>query len=103
FSFEGEARGLILAIFERTVDISAYTELGNILASQTADRLSRELGGAVLISPPKLLSEGATRGMIARAAKGEWIHRSYTHLHGRAIVPVEIVVIPIPSEGVGNA
>ena len=57
FSLRGELKALLIVCFEKDLDVSTYSELGNIIASRLALRLSEEAGIEVLISPPQPLSK----------------------------------------------
>jgi hypothetical protein len=102
FTLQGESRGVFAVAFDRALDASTYTELGNVLASRFADGLSRARGHAVLISPPREL-EGSRLAALAALSRGPVIRRAYLHVHNGVAVRVEALILPVPSEGTANA
>jgi hypothetical protein len=101
FSLLGDARGLILMVFNSTLDLSIYTEIGNTIASKIATQLSVSDGVGVMISPPRSL----TPDQVARLMSGRTplIQKTYTHVHRDDAVPILVWALPEIQEELGNA
>ncbi len=99
FSFHGDQRGLLLLLLDRNLDLSLYSELGNLLASAIATELSNQNGIDVMISPPYSLNESRLRELLA-ANDSKLIRRTYLHQSVR----VEAFILPSEaSPEVGHA
>jgi len=108
FWIEADSRALMILLFDRELDHSTYTEMGNILASRLATELSRRHGIDTLISPPRVLSmarvERAARS--ASAATPRVLQKTYVHQHKNRHVPVEVLILPLDAAlktGAGHA
>jgi hypothetical protein len=102
FSFQGDLRGLMLVLFDPGLDASVYAEMGNLIAANTATRLSRERALDVLISPPKKLETALVSKIIDQGSM--IIHRTYLHVHQGKSVPVQTWILPYTgTEVVGHA
>ena len=103
FRMHGDLQGILIVLFERGLDVSLYTELGNIIASQTATRLNQQQAMDVMISPPRLLAQGQVKNLLGSLenenTKTPRIRRTYLHTNGKVTVSVETLFLPIPSEG----
>lgn len=93
FRFSGDFNGILITLFDRGLDLSTYTEMGNILASQFATRLSAGGGADVMISPPETV---AAAGIARLASAPGTVRRTYKHHFNEMIVPVELLVAPQP-------
>jgi len=89
FSFHGDQRGLLLLLLDRHLDLSLYSELGNLLASAIATELSNQNGIDVMISPPYSLNESRLKEILA-TNEARIIRRAYIHQSVR----VEAFIIP---------
>ncbi|MEK6706654.1 MAG: hypothetical protein AABZ06_12790 [Bdellovibrionota bacterium] len=92
FSFLGDLRSVLVILFDRDLDVSTYTEMGNVLASQIAVHLNKEEGLDVMISPPHVLNPTQLRKLLAYGAP--IIRKKYLHSHGNRIVTVQTLLIP---------
>lgn len=101
YGFQGDVNGILIAIFDRGLDVSAYTEMGNVMASQFATRLSQKSGLDVMITPPRQLQDN-TLGHLSRSASST-LARTYHHLHEGKIIPVQVLVLPLGDQGGGRA
>lgn len=105
FRISGELQGLALILFERGLDLSTYTEMGNLLAGRFVTRLSSEQGIDAMISAPFIPSEAQLSRVreTVRMARKPVLRRPYLHVHpdGRSS-PVQFLLIPL-EEGAGNA
>jgi hypothetical protein len=99
YSLQGELRGLLAVIFEQGLDISTYSELGNIIASRMATQLEAEHGLAVSISPPRILSSLQFKNLLKQG--GPHLARIYQHQHQGQIIPLRALVMS--TEGTGHA
>ena len=64
FNLYGDTTGLIVFLFEEGLDVSTYTEMGNVLASRMATQLSIQQGWDVMISPPRFLNSAQLRSQL---------------------------------------
>ena len=96
FNLEGDIRGLLVLIVEQGLDLSTYTELGNILASRLATNLTGP--GEVMISPPIHLNHSQLERLMR--AQQPVLQRSYIHLNKNTAVTVQTLILLTPSEGV---
>jgi hypothetical protein len=103
YRVHGDAPALVVLLFDRVHDSSVYMELGNILASRIATGLSAgRVGVGVMISPPQALSVSQIRKLTLN--RQEPLHRRYFHRFGAdRTVAVDALILPVPSEGTGNA
>jgi CheC-like family len=101
FHLYGDVRALVILFFQKSLDRSTYTELGNVLASQIATQLASQTGTDVMISPPQHLND-SQRNQIIRH-KLPLIRKNYLHYVENLVVPLETWVLPFSSEGVGYA
>jgi hypothetical protein len=102
FRVLGSPAALLIVLFENRLDVSMYSELGNILASKLCQKLSEQGEGDLMITPPVLI----TPTQLGRLSKMKlpFVHRSYQHLDDDRIVPVETLILPISAGGqVGHA
>lgn len=102
FSFQGDVRSVLVMFFKEGLDISKYMEVGNILASQIANRLSVSEAIDVLPSPPRVLSTHQVHELL-RNRQRSLIHKTYRHIFESEIIPIEVLILPVPSEEVGYA
>ncbi|MCM2278404.1 MAG: chemotaxis protein CheC [Oligoflexia bacterium] len=94
FRYSGDARGVVITAFDRGLDLSIYTELGNILASRFADRLAAlEDGVGISISPPIELPPERFAKMLKGTSQRR-VERIYHHIAGQSRIPVRMVVLP---------
>lgn len=101
YSFLGEVRGLMLVLFDKGLDTSVYTELGNVIAARTASKLGNEKGLDLLISPPKRLDAKQVGKIVDQGSM--IIHRTYLHVHQGVSIPVQAWILPHQIAEAGNA
>jgi hypothetical protein len=101
YSFLGDVRGLMLVLFDKGLDSSIYSELGNVIAARTASRLGNEKALDVLISPPKKLSSEQVNKLVDQGSM--IIHRTYLHVHKGVTIPVQTWILPHTKAEAGNA
>jgi hypothetical protein len=56
FRLHGERKHVLVMLFDKDLDASAYTEMGNVIASRAAMRLSETGAFDCAISPPQSLT-----------------------------------------------
>jgi chemotaxis protein CheY-P-specific phosphatase CheC len=103
YVLQGEVRGVLVLVFDQGLDVSTYSEAGNIIASQLANGLEERQGMVVSISPPRILSGGQLQNLLGN---GQGVARTYLHRHGNRVIPLQALLVPasvVPSEGTGNA
>jgi hypothetical protein len=106
FQLDADIRAILIVAFEKGLDLSLYSEMGNILASRLATEISQEIGEDVLLSPPQMLSLGLLRKILQTPSKDSLIHRRYTHTHADTDIAVDAWILPLTSnltEGIGHA
>jgi hypothetical protein len=96
FRLAGELNGVFIIAFDRDLDASTYTEMGNVLASRLATEMSRRAGRPVRLSPPHAL-EGAPLRELLTGPAGESF-RFIHHWRGTAI-PVRARFAPVEESG----
>lgn len=101
FRFQGDLNGILIAVFDRGLDLSTYTELGNIIASRFATRLSDASSIDVMISPPQTLGEPLFRKLTSAAPS--LLSRTYRHLDGKLSVPIQVLLLPAVAQEAGLA
>lgn len=92
FQMIGDAVGVnatLLISFPKNLDLSIYSEVGNILASQLASKVG------FMTSPPIYLkSEQAAR--IIENARGSLLRREYFHLYDRLTLSLHFYILIEP-------
>lgn len=102
FKLLGEPAAILIVLFDRALDVSMYSELGNILASQLCQRLS-ELGEGDLMITPPLVLKPEQLGKLA-LMNSPFTQKSYEHRDGEKAVVIETLILPLSAEGqVGHA
>lgn len=101
YQFKGDFQGLLLLLVASELDVSTYSEMGNIIASRLANSLQSKEGLDVLITPPKVLE----RAQVARIIQSNpnQIYSAYDHILENLVVPVQTLLFPNWGEGSGNA
>lgn len=107
YSIEGEARAVLVLILEDGLDVSTYSEAGNIIASRLATQLATRHGLELTISPPRVLNHSQLTHLLNINKGGEKTARTYVHRQGSRAIELQAVLLPappvVPSEGTGNA
>jgi hypothetical protein len=104
FRFYGDTQGVLLILFNEGLDASLYTEMGNIIASRSAQGLGEKDGIGVMITPPSTLKKTVAERLIANS--DYCIQRSYHHKLNGEIIPIDVFVVPhspLGAEGAGHA
>ncbi|MGK5084160.1 hypothetical protein WDW37_12760 [Bdellovibrionota bacterium FG-1] len=97
FSVEGDVRGSMLLLFEEGLDVSVYSEMGNVIASQMVTSLAEKEGVDLYISPPKILSS-VQLSTILKNQHG--VARTYLHQPPNApSILLQALVIPTETHG----
>jgi hypothetical protein len=104
FHFQGDFRGILLILVEKGMDMSIYSEMGNILAGRIAVELFQD-GYDVMISPPRIIQEVLENENLMKLLKSDdkKIHGKYAHVYQSSAVFIETVLIPYAQERVGYA
>lgn len=105
FRLLGELEGWLVIAVDAAVDLSMYSELGNILASQLANRLHRDQGREIMISPPEPLDPERWESLLASLPEEDRapVRRRYLHAHDGRVVPVDTWIFARDRKGVGHA
>jgi len=101
YRIHGDIHATFLLFFEKSLDPSVYSELGNVLASRIVSQLHAQEGMDLMISPPKLLNPD----QVAKILKGmsPAIRKTYAHFYKNSVIPVESVVLSALAEEIGYA
>ena len=93
FSLRGDVNGLLVVLFDQALDVSTYTELGNVIASQVVNRLY-ELGSLdVVLSPPRVVDGAQVRDWVD-PHRSLCIARTYHHVHEQRKLRVRTLILP---------
>jgi len=90
YRFEGDVKGLILVAIEKELDISIYSEMGNIIASRFANSLSR-LGQDVMICSPTILDSKKVSQLLKFSTDNHL--KTYSHLTGGASIKIRVLTM----------
>jgi hypothetical protein len=101
YKFSGDFNAVLILLFARDLDISMYSELGNIIASQIVQQLSGAKDLDLMISPPQLLKEGQLKRITQN--NPTFVQRTYGHFYKNSVIPVEALVMPAPTEEIRHA
>ncbi len=97
----GDFSALIILRFEKDLDQSLYSEMGNIIVSQLATRLNTDQGAVLMISAPKILSESQFKKLGVEDNTN--FRRTYSHFFRDSVIPIETLILSAPLEGSGYA
>lgn len=100
FQISGDLHAWIIVRFPKDLDHSTYAELGNILASQLTTQLYRQEALEVQLSPPHTLTDVQLERLLQT---GPFIRKTYAHLYKNSFIPLNTIILPSPSDGVGYA
>ncbi len=81
FTLYGDEQKMLFILFDKNIDLSTYKELGNILASQIADKISGIRKEVVLVSPPLILSTSVAQELISGSTPDWHCHYLHSHVH----------------------
>jgi hypothetical protein len=101
YKINGDVNGLMITLVPQGLDLSVYSELGNILASRLATALTEKLGLDVMISSPSLLKVEELQRLLER--NYQRITSTYQHRYQGTSVRVEVLILIVPEERRGNA
>ncbi len=101
FEVKGESRAWIVVLFDSKMDPSVCSEMGNVLASRFADRMSASEGGRVWISPPRSLAGARLTAMLEELTK-RGTKTTYLHQIPEGWAEVEAWVLTAPWEGAAD-
>ena len=77
---------LMLMLFNKGLDESTYTEIGNIISGQTASNLSNE----AMVSPPFRLSGSRLKTLLQHYEPDST--QNYVHYYQNNIIPIQLLV-----------
>jgi hypothetical protein len=95
YSFRGDIQATVVLLLEPGLDVSMYSEAGNIIASKLATVLAEKHGVDVVISPPTRL-ERKQLNLLASATK-EIAEKTYVHSHAGKDVLLETLLLTYSS------
>ena len=96
----GDRSATVVVLFEQGLDESMYTEFGNLLGSQVANRLNAENQIDIHISPPYSISSTRLKQMIQGVTP---IKKTYVHLYKNSVIPIQTLILPNIGEEIGYA
>lgn len=91
FRLQGELRALLVILVEKGLDIPTYSELGNVIASRLATRLSEDSDLEVLISPPQILSSSHVD--LLPNFKTIIVQRTIRHIQKDKVIPIRMLLL----------
>lgn len=94
YLIHGDERGVFLVSIAPGLDLSMYSEVGNILASRLSQGLSQAEDKDLLVSPPKPIPFKKALELIK--SNSSWIHQTYVHQHGGQLVSIQTYVCLAP-------
>ena len=98
YQIQGDLRGLFIIVLDKGLDISTYSELGNILASRMANKLSSsEEGPEIMISPPHVLNHSQLERLMR--SQHPIIRKTYTHFDHGLSIPIQTLILLTPEGG----
>ncbi|OFZ18365.1 MAG: hypothetical protein A2X94_12515 [Bdellovibrionales bacterium GWB1_55_8] len=100
FQLSGDVSAALVLHFEKGLDPSIYSEMGNVIASRVATNLSKMENLDILVSPPRLLSEKHWENL----SQGHKLTgRTYLHLHRGISIRLHAILINPPQGNTGHA
>lgn len=96
FRIYWETDAWFIVLFPQERDASLYTEMGNILASQFATRLSKDEDQELMISPPQNISISLLKKWIK--TNPPITQKTYWHLFKGKSYPLQILVLDADGE-----
>lgn len=94
FTLQGDWQAALVLIFDRGLDLSTYSEAGNIVASKLVTRLSQEHGVDLVLSPPTEIEEKQL-GLLEKNSLNSAM-RIYFHSYGKNLIPVQTWIFTGP-------
>lgn len=91
YTFRGDIQAAIVLFIEPGLDISMYSEAGNIIASQLATRLAEKHGIDVVLSPPTRLERSQLQ--LLASTMPEVAEKTYVHSHAGKEVLLEALLL----------
>lgn len=101
FHLTGDLQAIMIVLFDKNLDISTYSELGNILASKVATYFNHSTGLDLQISSPQLLTDVQTEHLVQN--NQTIVRRTYTHIYDGKVIPLETLLLSAPVGGIGHA
>jgi hypothetical protein len=91
YHLRGDIQATVVLLLEPDLDVSMYSEAGNIIASKLATILAEKHGVDVVISPPTRL-ERAQLNLLASTTQ-EVAEKSYVHSHAGKEVLLDALLL----------
>jgi hypothetical protein len=101
YRVEGETKVLLTLLAGAELDLSLYSEIGNIMAAKMAHSLEKTQTIEWMISPPRILTEAETNRVTSSSAQGALLE--YHYLSMGQTTRFQIIMTLAPQEGIGNA
>jgi hypothetical protein len=92
---------LMIIFFDPALDISTYSEFGNILGSKLVSQLNSDQNLDLMVSPPVVLNASQLGKIDLNTAPA--VRKTYIHIYNNTVIPVETWILPIALEGFGYA
>lgn len=90
FSLQGESHGALVMLFDGSLDVSTYSEAGNIIASRLATSLAAQDGREVTVSPPRVVSHERLQQMLNGGTASA---KTYLHQQGQRTIRLTALVL----------
>ncbi len=101
FHLRGDLNATFIVLFRKDLDLSIYSELGNILASKIANQLLVEKNLQIAISPPHALSNQEMERLFE--IESFPVRRTYVHQYENRFIYLETLFMSSLAEEIGNA
>jgi hypothetical protein len=90
YTLRGDLQAAVVLMIEPGLDLSMYSEAGNIIASRLATQLAEKHGIDVILSPPARLQR-AQLELLAKAAS-DVAEKTYVHIHAGKEILLEALI-----------
>jgi chemotaxis protein CheY-P-specific phosphatase CheC len=102
YTLRGDIQAAVVLLLEPGLDVSMYSEAGNIIASKLATQLAEKHGIDVVLSPPTRLERSQLQ--LLASATPEIAEKTYVHSHAGKEVLLEALLLihssgPAAAEG----
>jgi len=87
FQLLGDLQGWLVLVIDKGLDLQIYSEVGNIIAGQFSTRLSKILGGEVMISPPRSITAKTLATLLQNDLP--LLVRQYRHVFDDHSIPIQ--------------
>lgn len=85
----------VILLFDSHLDISTYSELGNVILSKTVTQIQSTTGGDAMISPPQQMKPQQFKLVIHNTSQiPNRARRTYAHFINNSVILIEAWILP---------